>query len=212
MQSYGGWEWEPAVHGVKLAAAMCSKMAGKWVWIDPFSKLPPFLKMEVKHKAVFQKEWSRFVAVTNKETMHDEAHTDEKGSACEGEASDAPRGSTEKPPVEDARDKRAREKARAKGAAKRSTEECADKEEQHNVKTKLKAATKDAIRTKALLNAERAKASDLANRIQSGTPAYAWADNPPNVGVLLALKQSVDDRLDDFGNEFLAQELRTLTH
>ena len=117
-----------------------------------------------------------------------------------------------KPRVEDARDRRAREKARAQGAAKRSTEECADKEEQHNVKTKLKAATKDAIRIKALLKAERAKASDLANRIQSGTPAYAWADNPPNVGVLLALKQSVDDRLDDFGNEFLVQELRTLTH
>jgi hypothetical protein len=137
VQSYGGWEWEPAVHGAKLAAAMCSKMAGKWVWIDPFSKLPHFLKMEVKHKEVFQKKWSRFVAMTKKETMHEQSHTDEKGSTCEGEASDAPRGSTEKPPVEDARDKRAREKARAKGAAKRSTEECADKEEQHNVKTKL---------------------------------------------------------------------------
>ena len=212
VQSYGGWEWGPAVHGAKLTAAMCSKMAGKWVWVDPFSQLPHFLKMEVKHKEIFQKKWSCFVAMTNKETMRDEAHTEETGSTCEGEASHAPRGSTEKPPVEEARGKSAREKAKAKSAAKRSTEECADKEEQHNVKTKLKAATKDAIRIKTLLKAERAKASDLANRIQSGTPAYAWADNPPNVGKLLALKQSVDDRLDDFGNEFLVQELRTLTH
>ena len=59
---------------------------------------------------------------------------------------------------------------------------------------------------------EREGGYDLANRIQSGTSAYAWADSPPNVGVLLALKQSVDDRLDAFGNEFLVQELRTLTH
>jgi rubrerythrin len=170
------------------------------------------LEVKAKHKEVFPKIWSRFVAVTNKETMHEQAHTEEAGSTREGEASDAPRGSTEKPPVEDARDKRAREKARAKGAAKRSTEECADKEEQHNVKTKLKAATKDENRTKSLLNGVRAKASDLANRIKSGTPAYAWADSPANVCVLLALKQSVDDRLDDFGNVFLVQELRTLMH
>ena len=42
VQSYGGWEWELAVHGAKLTAAMCSKMVGKWTWVDPFSQLSHF--------------------------------------------------------------------------------------------------------------------------------------------------------------------------
>ena len=65
IESYGGWNWPPAVEGGKLHFAKACRMGGQWTWRDSWSGLLHIKKLEHQERHLMDKSWKKLTLWTN---------------------------------------------------------------------------------------------------------------------------------------------------
>ncbi len=60
VQSFGGFEWQPAINGAKRYAATCARLGNPWMVVDEMSGLQMYLVLKRVYKHVITQKWQLY--------------------------------------------------------------------------------------------------------------------------------------------------------
>ena len=219
---YGGWEWPPAIEGAKTAAAQCLAMRGKWIWLDPQSKMLNLFILKKEHSEDYVHKWESFkkelndaVGVETSTAVVSAAVSPSASPGASPVLSAVPSPVVSEPETETPKAKKARiaaEKAalnptplatpKGKAAAKASPSGT-------GAELGLKDWIKLAIKLKSKYEKANSAGESLLMDIKENSK-YSWAATPAMEGELQQLYQAVKQDLGGFGRQFMVKELKDM--
>ena len=81
---YGGWRWDGAIIGAKNTAAACAKLGGRWIEVDPWSKLLRFRLITKKERERFTRAWETLISATSQMDEAEGPASQASGSQASG--------------------------------------------------------------------------------------------------------------------------------
>ena len=197
VQSYGGWQWAPAIQAAQRHALKCATMGGVWFKKDEaFSGLMLFLKYTQTQEFINEQSWSRLLE-------YDENEQREPAKLAALSSSSSTPAATTPAAIKDIPKSKAKAKGKAKNEAK--TDASPGKAGSGDIKEVLKEANS----VKVGLQKTLAKADQLLHLIQHD-PAYDDLKNAQNYDKLLAMTKQLREGMTQWQKKFMLEDIKTV--
>jgi hypothetical protein len=195
---YGGWAWAPAIRGAKQTISKCTALGGKWFMTDEFSGLHMFLVLTKGHGDIFSKKWKEFQEEYSKSVLNAVVDKPPDAGAVVGVVP---------PAVPPTPSKGRKGSPGGSGNGKKDLPKVKVEITESDIKEA--ALLKDALQLKVQMTKHKMAAAALITQVKS-LSEYGWANNPANIGTLEMAITTMEGSLNDFGNDFLFQEVKTM--
>lgn len=195
VKSEGGWEDPQAVEGVRLLVSKCMQMGEPWTMVHPQTERMTYLKLKFEFKEEFAEKWGLFKNEFNDSVR--QVRDSKQGP--EGPDSTTPRTNKGDP---DGTPSNASGQMLTGNTPTKGTQPA-------EANKQVAKMWQEAAKLKNKILSSKAAADEVLKAIGTN-PAWAWANNPENVGELRGAVAQLSDSQSAFHKEFITSGSKPL--